>query len=59
MYWIKVSDGAGVPPPEPVLTVTGKVEPSPLVKVIILLVADAVIKNEPVFVDVPTAVEAV
>ena len=49
------------PPPEPVATVTGKVEPSPLVNVIVLLTADAVTNNEPVFTVAPAfnAYEAV
>jgi hypothetical protein len=37
-----------LPPPEPVATVTGKVEPSPLVNVITLLTALAVVNNEAV-----------
>jgi len=37
-----------LPPPEPVATVTGNVEPSPLVKVITLPAADAVVSNEAV-----------
>ena len=41
------------PPPEPVSTVTANVEASPFVKVITLLVAEAVVNNEPVSVDPP------
>ena len=36
------------PPPEPVSTVIGKVEPSPLVKVIVFKLTLAVVNNEPV-----------
>jgi hypothetical protein len=38
------------PPPEPVFTVIGNVEPSPLVKVIVFELTDAVVKNEPVLI---------
>jgi hypothetical protein len=36
------------PPPEPVLTVIGNVEPSPLVKVIVFKLTEAVVSKEPV-----------
>ena len=36
------------PPPEPVATVTGNVEPSPLVNVITLATAEAVVSNDAV-----------
>jgi hypothetical protein len=35
-------------PPEPVFTVIGKVEPSPLVKVIVFKLTEAVVNKEPV-----------
>jgi hypothetical protein len=38
------------PPPEPVFTVIGNVEPLPLVKVIVFEITDAVTKNEPVLI---------
>ena len=41
--------------PDPVLTVIGNVDPSPLVKVIILEDTDAVINNEPVLTGVEEA----
>jgi hypothetical protein len=38
------------PPPLPVLTVIGNVEPSPFVKVIVLRTTEAVVNKEPVLV---------
>jgi hypothetical protein len=37
-------------PPEPVLTVIGKVDPSPFVKVIVFKLTEAVVNNDPVLV---------
>jgi hypothetical protein len=35
-------------PPDPVFTIIGKVEPSPLVKVIVFKLTEAVVNKEPV-----------
>jgi hypothetical protein len=41
-------NGKAFPSPLPVLTVIGKVDPSPLVKVIVFKDTDAVVSNDPV-----------
>ena len=41
-------NGKAFPPPLPVFTVIGKVEPSPLVKVIVFKDTEAVVSREPV-----------
>jgi hypothetical protein len=45
-------------PPDPVLTVIGNVDPSPLVKVIVLEDTEAVVNNEPVLTEVEEAFAA-